>query len=118
MEPYRHRIFVCTNVRDGERSSCTRRGSQETLACLKDEIVNRGLGFDVKVVASGCLGLCEQGPNCIVYPEGVWYSGLNSVDVAEFVETQLVENKRFEKKAWDDAKLQKFFDDKIARKKL
>lgn len=117
MEPYRHRIFLCTNNREGTKSSCTLRGSQETFACLKEELVARGLQFDVKVVASGCLGLCEQGPNAIVYPEGVWYSGLNPEDVPAFVETQLIAGERYTKKALADDWVKDFFEKKIARKK-
>jgi len=82
MEPHHYRIFICTNLRDGEKSSCSLRGSHETLQALKKEFEKRELQFDVKAVQCGCLGLCEKGPNLIVYPGGTWYSGLT----AEFVE--------------------------------
>lgn len=118
MEPYRHRIFLCTNVREGGRSSCTLRGSAETFECLRSEIVKKGLEFDVKVVKSGCLGLCEQGPNMIVYPEGVWYSGMGNEEVAPFVESQLIRNQRYEKRAWKESDLKRFFEDKRTRKKM
>ncbi|MDO8519297.1 MAG: (2Fe-2S) ferredoxin domain-containing protein [Deltaproteobacteria bacterium] len=118
MEPYKHRIFVCTNNREGEKSSCTLRSSAATLACLKKEIAERGLEFDVKVVPSGCLGLCEQGPNLIVYPEGKWYSGVSTEHVKDFVDMAVVKDQTYAPCAWNDQKLQKFFDEKTARKKM
>jgi len=117
MEPYRHRIFLCTNVKEGGRSSCTLRDSANTFTALKDKIAKKGLEFDVKVVKSGCLGLCEQGPNLIVYPEGRWYSGMTPEDVPTFVESQLVRGEPYEKRAWNKDLLQDFFAKKIARKK-
>ena len=117
MEPYKKRIFICTNQREGEKSSCTRRGSDQTISFLKKEIEERGLKFDVKVVACGCLGLCEQGPNLIVYPEGKWYSGVTAEKAKDFAADVLVAGKTHEPCAWDDKKLQTFFDEKKARKK-
>lgn len=117
VEPYRHRIFLCTNVKEDGRSCCTLRGSEKILKALQNNIADKGLEFDVKVVKSGCLGLCEQGPNAIVYPEGIWYSGLQEEDIRPFVETQLIGGRRYEKRAWDDRLLRDFFDKKTARKR-
>lgn len=117
MEPYRYRIFLCTNVREGGCSSCTLRGSADTFACLKQEIIKRGLEFDVKVVKSGCLGLCEMGPNMIVYPEGTWYSGMTPKDVGPFVDSQLIRGQHYDEKAWKDDLLKNFFTQKWEKKK-
>ena len=40
---------------------------------------------DVQVTTCGSLGMCERGPNLVVYPEGVWYSGVQVADVPELV---------------------------------
>lgn len=116
MEPCRYRLFVCTNSKPGGKASCTLHGSQETIAALKEELKKKGLQFDTKVVSSGCLDLCERGPNLIVYPEGIWYSGVNRECVAEFVQTQLVDGKRYEKKACNEEELKSFFEKRKARK--
>lgn len=116
MEPLRYRIFVCTNVKEKGKSSCTLRGSQETVAALKDELVRRELQFDVKVVPCGCLDRCEKGPNVVVYPGGIWYSGLTKENVAGFVGTQLIQGKRFEPCACDEAELKDFFEKRKIRK--
>jgi (2Fe-2S) ferredoxin len=44
-----------------------------------------GLDGEVQVTTCGSIGLCERGPNMVVYPEGVWYSGVKVEDVPEIV---------------------------------
>jgi (2Fe-2S) ferredoxin len=50
------------------------------LAALKAEVRARGLTGRVRACRSGCLDLCEQGPNAVLYPEGTWFSGLRPED--------------------------------------
>ncbi|MCL5744271.1 MAG: methyltransferase [Acidobacteria bacterium] len=54
---------------------------------LRREVAARRLGDDVQITVCGSLGLCERGPNVVVYPEGIWYSGVRPEDVAEIVES-------------------------------
>lgn len=117
MEPFKHRIFFCTNQKDPSKSSCAQRGCHETLKALESEIKKAGLKYDVKITTTSCLGPCETGPNLIVAPEDTWYFGLTPDLVPEFVQTQIVEGKRYEKRAWNENKLKDFFEKKIARKK-
>ncbi len=58
-----------------------------TIDALRKEIAARGLVNDVQLTTCGSLGLCERGPNLVVYPEGVWYSGVKPEDVPEIVES-------------------------------
>lgn len=105
-------------MKEGGKPCCSARGSTETFEALKEELARRGLSHDVKVVSSGCLDLCDRGPTVLVYPEGIWYSGLTAEHVSEFVECQIVEGKRFEKKACDEMELKDFFEKRKARKKV
>lgn len=57
------------------------------LDALRREINARGLADEVQITACGSLGLCESGPNLIVYPEGIWYSEVTAEDVAEIVQS-------------------------------
>ena len=116
MEPYRYRILVCQNQKEGGKSCCQGRGADATFSALKDELVKRGLQFDVKVMASSCLDLCERGPNLVVYPQGTWYSGLTVEHVPEFVECQLVQGKTYAPKACDESELKDFFAKRKLRK--
>ena len=41
-----------------------------------DDLIERAkkAGLDeVRVQKSGCLDQCENGPTCVIYPEGIWY---------------------------------------------
>ncbi|MEY3969180.1 MAG: hypothetical protein RL617_193 [Pseudomonadota bacterium] len=66
-------VFICTNERsDGE--CCSARGAFELLRCMKQRA--RALGVDTEgglmINKSGCFGLCQSGPNVVVYPSGDW----------------------------------------------
>jgi NADP-reducing hydrogenase subunit HndC len=56
---------------------------------LKEE----GLEKEVKIVRTGCFGLCEMGPVVIVYPEGAFYSRVNEEDVEEIVKEHLLKGR-------------------------
>ena len=47
----------------------------------------------VRVNTSGCLDRCEEGPVCVVYPEGTWYTYIDEQDIEEIVENHLVGGK-------------------------
>lgn len=87
--PYKRTLFVCTHSRTGPdaRVSCGNpgRGGLELLEGLKQAVKDAGLKGKVRVSRSGCLDLCEQGPNCFLYPSGEWYSGVKTEDASELV---------------------------------
>jgi len=51
----------------------------------------------IRVNSSGCLDRCEEGPVCVVYPEGVWYTYVDETDVDEIIESHLVGGKPVER---------------------
>jgi len=83
--PYVCHIFVCTNDRSGQRKSCADGNSPLIRAALKKEIAKRSWKPRVRVSQSGCLGLCGDGPNVILYPQKVWFSEVSPSDVAEII---------------------------------
>ncbi len=83
--PYICHVFVCTNDRHGERKSCADGDSNSIRMVLKQEIYNRGWKGRVRVSQSGCLGLCENGPNVLLYPQQFWYSSVISKDLGEIM---------------------------------
>jgi len=85
MEPFRYHVYVCDQKKPEGIPSCSTSGSGDVLAALHKEIVSQGLIDDVQVTPCGSLGLCEHGPNMVVYPEGVWYCGVTAQDVPEIV---------------------------------
>jgi (2Fe-2S) ferredoxin len=52
---------------------------------LRKELAAQGLLNEVQITTCGSLGMCERGPNIVVYPEGTWYSGVQVADVPEVV---------------------------------
>jgi (2Fe-2S) ferredoxin len=87
--PYKKTVFVCTNKRDEAtgRVACANpgRGGEEICASLKDAVKNLGLKKRIRVARSGCLDLCERGPNVFVHPDGAWYGGVKLEDVPELI---------------------------------
>ena len=68
-------VFICTNERatDSPRGCCISKNSLELLTRLKRAARAEGLE-DVRVNKAGCLDNCEDGPSCVIYPEGTWYT--------------------------------------------
>ena len=85
MEPFRFHVFVCDQQKPEGVPCCSAHGSAQVLDALRREVVARGLEDEVQVTTCGSLGLCEHGPNLVVYPEGIWYSGVTPSDVPEIV---------------------------------
>jgi NADP-reducing hydrogenase subunit HndC len=85
MEPFRYHIYACQQEKPGGASCCSARGSALVLDALRKEIARQGLMKDVQVTTCGSLGMCDRGPNMVVYPEGTWYSGVQAADVPELV---------------------------------
>jgi (2Fe-2S) ferredoxin len=92
MEAFHYHVFVCDQKKPEGAPSCCARGAEETIEALRREILARGLEDEVQVTTCGSLGLCEWGPNMIVYPEGVWYTGVEAADVPEIVRSHFEEN--------------------------
>jgi NADH:ubiquinone oxidoreductase subunit E len=84
--PYETVIFVCTNRRaNGERIACgnTGRVGEKIRDDLKLKVESLGLKGRVRVCASGCMDLCEKGPNAMVFDalgRGVLHSGLRGIE--------------------------------------
>jgi len=78
--PYVCHILVCTNDRQGKRKSCADGNSASVRQELKAKIKARGWTGKVRVSHCGCMGLCQKGPNVIIYPQKLWYSDVSETD--------------------------------------
>jgi (2Fe-2S) ferredoxin len=70
---FRFHLFLCTQQKPEGVQSCPAAGSLSVLDLLSREIQARGLGSEVQLTTCGCMGLCDDGPVLVVYPDGVWY---------------------------------------------
>ncbi len=85
--PFRCHIFVCVNDRQGARKSCADGQGVEIRKILKERFNQMELPPDtVRVSQSLCMGLCGTGPNLMIYPQGIWHSGVQVKDLDSIVE--------------------------------
>ena len=99
MQPFHYHVFICDQKKPEGVPCCPARGSAQTINALRKEVAARGLLDEVQITTCGSLGLCERGPNLVVYPEGVWYSGVRPEDVRELVESHFIKGQPVERLA-------------------
>ena len=98
---YQRHLFFCTNDRGAgaERPSCNQCGSAVLRDYAKSRIKESGLAWQgkVRVNKAGCLDRCEEGPVCVVYPEGTWYTYIDEEDVDEIIDSHIINGKPVER---------------------
>ncbi len=87
MELARGHVLVCGGT------GCTSSGSNNIIEKFENCLAEKGLQDEIKVVRTGCFGLCALGPIVIVYPEGAFYSLVTPEDVPEIVEEHLLKGR-------------------------
>ena len=81
-------VFVCTNERPtDERVSCGATFCGKELAAgLKEAIKKAGAADRIRVSRSGCLDVCEEGANVLIYPDNVWLKRTQVSDIPTILE--------------------------------
>ena len=92
----RSQVLICGGT------GCTSSGSQQIQDKFEAEIEKNDLQDEIKLVRTGCFGLCELGPVVIVYPDGTFYSRVTVDDVEEIVTEHLLKGRRVERLVYDD----------------
>ena len=80
----RSHVLVCGGT------GCTSSGSVAIREKLAEELKVMGLDEEVKIVQTGCFGLCALGPIMIIYPEGTFYSMVTEEDIPEYIYCNLM----------------------------
>ncbi len=83
----RSHVLICGGT------GCTSSGSLAVRKALENELEAQGLTEEIKIVTTGCFGLCALGPVMIVYPEGTFYSCVTAEDVPEIVSEHLLKGR-------------------------
>ena len=96
MDIYRAHVLCCGGT------GCTSSGSAQIIERFEQKIKEAGLDKEVKVVRTGCFGLCEAGPVVIVYPEGTFYSRVKVEDVDEIVSEHLLKGRHVQHLVYTD----------------
>ena len=84
---FRSHVLVCGGT------GCTSSGSARIITAFEKELVTAGLEKEIKIIKTGCFGLCALGPIVVVYPEGAFYSQVKPEDVPEIVEEHLLKGR-------------------------
>ena len=84
---YRSHVLICGGT------GCSSSNSQLIIDEMEKEIAAAGLTDEVKVVKTGCFGLCALGPIMIIYPEGSFYSEVKPSDAHEIVQEHLLKGR-------------------------
>ena len=96
MDIYRAHVLCCGGT------GCTSSGSSQIIERFEEKIKEAGLEKEVKVIRTGCFGLCEAGPVVIVYPEGTFYSRVRVEDVDEIVSEHLLKGRKVQHLVYTD----------------
>jgi (2Fe-2S) ferredoxin/nitrite reductase/ring-hydroxylating ferredoxin subunit len=86
MGQYDRHVFVCTS---GE--TCPTQGDVEAFVkVLRDGARAAGRQQDVRINKSGCFSQCGHGPMLVVYPDDVWYAGVQASDLQEILTSHII----------------------------
>ena len=96
MDIARGHVLVCGGT------GCTSSRSEQIIEEMEKQLKEKGLDKEIKVVKTGCFGLCALGPIMIVYPEGAFYSKVKVDDVAEIVEEHLLKGRIVKRLLYDE----------------
>ena len=84
---FRSHVLICGGT------GCTSSGSAALRQALEKELAANDLQDEIKIVTTGCFGLCALGPVMIVYPDGTFYSMVKPEDIPEIVEEHLLKGR-------------------------
>ncbi len=87
MEFFRAHVLVCGGT------GCTSSRSEEIKKEFEVLLKKNKLDKEIKMVTTGCFGLCAEGPIIVVYPEGAMYTMVRPEDVKEIVEEHLIKGR-------------------------
>ena len=93
---YKRQVLICGGT------GCNSSGSKKVMEVLHDEIAKNGLESEVKVVRTGCFGLCSLGPIMIVYPEGSFYARVTPDEIPRIVKEHLKEGNVVKEMLYED----------------
>ena len=93
----RAHVLICGGT------GCTSSGSKSIQTAFDEALKAQGISEEVKIVQTGCFGLCALGPVVIVHPDGTFYSRVTPEDVTEIVSEHLLKGRIVERLVYNDA---------------
>lgn len=92
---YDKHIFICVNQRaaGAPRLSCGEAHGMEIVDAFKTKLKEKKIPLKLRAQRAGCLDICDYGQTVAVYPEGVFYVGVELGDVDEIIDEHIVNNR-------------------------
>jgi len=87
MACFRSHVLVCGGT------GCISGGSAQIIETLLKNIKANFLEKEIDVIQTGCHGMCEAGPIVVIYPEGTFYTHVNTEDAKEIVAEHLLKGR-------------------------
>ena len=81
---HKNYILVCGGT------GCTSNHSLDVVKAFETHLKENGLQDDVKIIQTGCLGLCAKGPVVVVHPGSVYYEEVDPEKVEAIVNEHIV----------------------------
>mgnify|MGYP000922871169 FL=1 len=81
---HKNYILVCGGT------GCTSNHSLDVVKAFETHLKEHGLQDDVKIIQTGCLGLCAKGPVVVVHPGSVYYEEVDPEKVEAIVNEHIV----------------------------
>ena len=96
---FEQHVFFCMNKREDGRPCCGERGAEIAQKHAKRRIKELGLnGHEkIRINQAGCLDRCDEGPVLVIYPQGTWYTYIDTSDIDDIIDTHLVGGKVVER---------------------
>ena len=87
----RAHILVCGGT------GCTSGNSKKIFTEFERILKDNKLDGEVKLIMTGCFGLCARGPIVVVYPDGTFYQHVKPADVEEIVVEHILKGRTVER---------------------
>ncbi len=89
---FKNHLFFCLNKRNNGSECCDQHNAFALFEYAKNRVKELGLSGPgkVRVNKAGCLDRCADGPVMVVYPEGIWYTFVDTEDIEEIIQSHLI----------------------------
>lgn len=89
----KYHVFICTGNKIGNENKgyCFSKGGEDIFKKFNEVVTEQKLEKDVLVTSCGCFRcrISKKGPNMVIYPQGIWYSGVKVDDVVDIIEMHI-----------------------------
>lgn len=89
---FKNHLFFCLNKRSNGENCCDQHNAFALFEYAKNRVKELGLNGPgkIRVNKAGCLDRCADGPVMVIYPEGIWYTFVDTEDIEEIIQSHLI----------------------------